>query len=171
MRSFVYCPLHGATLEKPNDDGGARCPIDGRMWYRNPAPTAGAAIIIDGKALVTRRGVDPEKGKFDVPGGFLKPGEEPLDGLKREIAEELGIEIEVSVEDCVQMTSHRYGPAGDYVLALGFLARLVSGEPRAADDVDEIAIVDENELENLDFAWEHDKRLVRRALQAGGERR
>ena len=41
------------------------------------APTAGAAIVKDGRALVTVRAREPEKGKLDVPGGFLGPFEDP----------------------------------------------------------------------------------------------
>lgn len=126
-------------------------------------------IVRDGKALVTQRGVEPEKGRFDIPGGFLAAGEEPISGLKRELREELGVEVDASVEDCLSMVPHPYGPEGDYVLALGFVARLVSGEPRAADDVADFLWVDEDELEALDFAWPHDRELVRKALRRAKE--
>ncbi|MFP5351305.1 MAG: NUDIX hydrolase [Actinomycetota bacterium] len=148
---------------------GKKCPSCGRTWYRNSAPTAGCVIVRDGKALVTQRGVEPEKGRFDIPGGFLAAGEEPISGLKRELREELGVEVDASVEDCLSMVPHPYGPEGDYVLALGFVARLVSGEPRAADDVADFLWVDEDELEALDFAWPHDRELVRKALRRAKE--
>lgn len=123
----------------------------------------------EGKALVTQRGVEPEKGRFDVPGGFLDAGEEPIAGLKRELREELGVEVEAAIDDCVSMVPHPYGPEGDHVLALGFLARLVAGEPRAADDVADFRWVDEEELDDLDFAWPHDRELVRKALRRAKE--
>lgn len=123
----------------------------------------------DGKALVTQRGVEPEKGRFDVPGGFLAAGEDPIEGLKRELREELGIEIEASVDDCVSMVPHTYGDEGDYVLAIGFLARLVSGDPVAADDVADFRWVDAAEVDALDFAWPHDRVLVLKALQRAKE--
>lgn len=118
----------------------------------------------DHRALVTRRGIEPEKGRWDVPGGFLGTGEEPIEGLRRELREELGIEVDVAVTDCVSMVPHPYGPEGDFVLALGFLARFRSGDPRAADDVAEFRWVDAPELDALEFAWEHDRELVRKAL-------
>lgn len=99
-----------------------------------------------------------------MPGGFLLPGEEPIEGLKREVKEELGVEIEVEVKDCVSMVPHEYGDEGDYVLSLGFVARLVSGEPSASDDVEEILWVSNQELDDLDFAWPHDRELIRQAL-------
>ena len=122
-------------------------------------------IVGDGGALITRRGRDPEKGKFDVPGGFLRAGEDPIDGLKREIAEELNVEIDVSIGDVVQMVPHTYGEEGDYVLAIGFKARLAGGDPAPADDVAEVRWVRLGELESLEFAWPHDKELVERSLK------
>jgi ADP-ribose pyrophosphatase YjhB (NUDIX family) len=119
------------------------------------------------RALVTVRAREPEKGKLDVPGGFLHEGEHPVDGLKREVKEELGIEIDLDVEDCLSMATHRYGKDGDFVLALGFRVRLVSGEPHATDDVAGIKWVTKDELDEIDFAWPHDRELVRMALEKG----
>ncbi len=116
---------------------------------------------------MTERAREPEKGRIDVPGGFLHEGEHPVDGLKREIKEELGVEIAVDEEDCLTMATHRYGADGDFVLALGFRAELLRGKPSASDDVADIKWVTEDELEKLDFAWPHDKELVRRALEKG----
>ena len=129
MKPFLYCPACAAELGENDEEGAKRCPSCDRTWYRNSSPTVGCTLVRDGKALVARRGRDPEKGRLDIPGGFLLAGEDPLDGLKREVDEELGVVIEVNVSDCISMTPQRYGDEGDFVLALGFLARLVSGEP------------------------------------------
>ncbi len=163
MKPFDFCPSCAGRLEDAGDEG-FRCPSCARRWYRNSAPAAGAAIVKDGKALVTQRGIEPEKGRFDIPGGFLGAGEHPVDALKRELREELGIEVDVDVEDCISMVAHPYGREGDPVLALGFLARWVDGQPRAADDVADFRWVDLDELEKLDFAWEHDRAVARTAL-------
>ena len=150
---------------KADDEAAGRCPDCGRSWYRNSSPTVGCTFVRDGRALATRRGIEPEKGRLDVPGGFLGAGEDPIEGLKREIDEELGVTIDVAVTDCVSMVAHTYGDEGDYVLAIGFIAALVSGEPSASDDVDEILWVSLEELDQLDFAWPHDRELVRAALE------
>lgn len=121
----------------------------------------------DGRALVTVRGIEPEKGKVDVPGGFLEVGENPVEGLKREAREELGVEVEADGNP-VLLATHTYGEDGDWVLAIGFKARIVSGEPRAADDVAELRWVSAEEVEGLEFAWEHDRRFVKAALADEG---
>lgn len=164
MRPYRFCPACSGKLSSGDDPEELECPDCGRTWYQNMAPTAGAAIVRDGKALATVRARDPEKGRFDVPGGFLGPDEHPIDALKREIEEELGIEVEADVSDCLQMVPHRYGEDGQMVLALGFVARWVSGDPTPADDVAEVRWLTAAELDAADFAWEHDRDLLRRAL-------
>ena len=164
MKRFKFCPRCGRELKPVENDLGAHCEFDNKTWYRPMAPTAGCVIVRDGRALITQRARDPEKGKFDVPGGFLDPGEHPIDGLKREIREELSLEIDVSIDDCVQMVPHPYGDDGDEVLAIGFTARLISGEPSPDDDVADFRWVTKDELADLEFAWEHDRDLVRKAL-------
>jgi len=167
MKPFNYCPSCGSELAPPDPESGARCPSCARIWYRNAAPTAGAAIVAGTRALVTVRGREPKKGRIDVPGGFLRPEEDPIEGLRREVAEELGVEIDVTNTDFVQAAPHTYGDDGDWVLALGFKARLKGGEPRPSDDVSGIRWVDEEELDGLDWAWPHDRELVRKALHDG----
>ena len=165
MKPFRFCPACATPIDEPGDHGST-CSNCGRSGYRNPSPTAGAAIVRDGRVLLTVRARDPYKGKIDVPGGFLKAGETALEGLRREVAEELGVEIDVSMEDCVQAEPHRYGDDGPSTLALGFHARLVSGEPVAADDVADLVWAEGSELDDLDFAWSHDRDLARKALEA-----
>jgi ADP-ribose pyrophosphatase YjhB (NUDIX family) len=140
------------------------CPRCGRKWYRNPAPTVGCVIVRDARALVAVRAGEPWKGQIDVPGGFLAVGEDPTEGLRREVREELGVEIDVSDADYVQTVSHRYEDDGEWLISMGFKARLVSGEPSPSDDVAAVKWVGPGDLDELDFAWPHDLRLVRKVL-------
>lgn len=164
-RPFRFCPADGTKLGEPGNDSGAKCPECGRTWYHNAAPTAGCVIVRDGKALVTLRGREPEKDRFDIPGGFLDPDEDPVAGVKREVQEELGMKIEVGISDVVQMVPHPYGDDGDWVLAIGFIAAAAAGEPEPGDDVAAVRWVGLDELDTIDFAWDHDRALVRKALE------
>ncbi len=164
MKPFVYCPACGSGLKEPDAHKGSKCQSCGRSWYRNAAPTVGAAIVDSDRALLTVRGRDPFKGKLDVPGGFLEPGESPLDGLKREVKEELDLEVDVTHSDFIQAEPHRYGEDGEWLLSLGYVVRIVSGEPSPADDVAGVRWVGSDELDEVDWAWPHDRELVRKAL-------
>ena len=164
---FRYCPADGTRLGGPRPSGGATCPLCGRSWYRNPAPAVGAAIMSGDKALVTVRAREPYRGKVDVPGGFLEVGEHPVDGLKREVREELGLEIEVDPTP-VLLAPHTYGPEGVWALAIGFRASVLEGTPDPADDVAEALWIGAGEVDGVDFAWEHDRGFVRAALAQRG---
>lgn len=161
---FRFCPADGTRLSEPRPSGGVTCPLCGRSWYRSSMPAVGAVIVEDGKALVTIRAREPEKGRLDLPGGFLEVGEHPAEGLVREIKEELGVEAEVFGDSVLQAT-HTYGEGGDWVLAIGFRVRLLGGEIDPADDVAAVRWVSLGEIDDLDFAWAHDRTLVRAALE------
>ncbi len=167
MRPFNFCPACGARIEPPTETAGSDCPSCGRAWYRNPLPTVAAALVDDDKALVVIRGVEPHKGRYDMPGGFLHPAESPTEGLKREVKEELGVDIDVGELDFLGAAVHQYGAEGDWLLSLGFKGRITSGEPDPADDVADFRWATLEELDQLDFAWEHNREQTKRALENG----
>ena len=73
-----------------------RCPDCGLVYYQNTAAATGCLILVPGQTaeenrlVLTVRGKDPGKGKLDIPGGFVDPGEGLLEGLYRELREEIG---------------------------------------------------------------------------------
>lgn len=164
-RPFKFCPADGTKLEEPGNDSGAKCPRCGRAWYHNSAPTAGVVIVDGERALITRRAREPEKDRYDIPGGFLDADEDPIEGVKREVKEELGLDVDVSMDDLIQMVPHPYGDDGDWVLAIGFIGRYLGGEPTPADDVADYRWVTSDEIDKIDFAWAHDRGLVKKALE------
>jgi ADP-ribose pyrophosphatase YjhB (NUDIX family) len=93
---FRFCPRCAAP--RPTENIGhtpLRCSGCGFTFYFNPT-VAAAAFVFDpqGRALFIRRARDPSAGKFGVPGGFIDFGESAEDGLRREVREEVGLEID-----------------------------------------------------------------------------
>lgn len=115
------------------------CGACGFVAYGHSDPTA-SAIVLDGegRVLLARRAVEPDAGKWDLPGGFLDEGEHPLDALRRELREETGLEVEPL--DFVGVWIDRYGKGDEapFTLNLYWTARLLSGSPQPADDVSEL---------------------------------
>ncbi len=135
---FRFCPACGGpvSIYEEHDDiiDALRCDACRSIWWQNSKPGAGAFIINSKQQiLLTRRAIEPYKDMWDIPGGFLKNGEDPRTGLKREIEEELA--IEVTIEPVVSLTIDRYGDDGDFTLNLFFLAHPLSEDFKPGDDV------------------------------------
>ena len=88
---FQYCP---SCAKKSIKLIGNRfsCPECGFVYYHNTAAATGCVIRTGKGILLLERGVEPSLGKLDLPGGFVDPGEGVLEGLLRELREELGWE-------------------------------------------------------------------------------
>jgi 8-oxo-dGTP diphosphatase len=139
------CPRCGAAIEPK--DGRAECEACGYVAYANAAP-ASCALCVDeeGRVLLTRRRWEPYAGMWDLPGGFLDEDEHPLDGLRRELLEETGLEVEPGEWFGAFLVRYGEGPGTRTVLNLVWFARVVGGTPRAADDVSELRWFARDEL-------------------------
>jgi ADP-ribose pyrophosphatase YjhB (NUDIX family) len=114
-----------------------RCTVCGEPSYHAAKPCACAILVDDeGRVLLARRAHDPEAGRWDLPGGFLEPDESPEDGLRREMREETGLDVEVGryVGSFVDV----YGEGGDNTLNIVFVCRPGPGDLEPADDVSEL---------------------------------
>ena len=153
LDGWKLCPRCGVGLEP--DEGRARCPACGSVYYANSAPAVEGLLERDGRVLLTKRAIEPRRGDWDLPGGFLEEGEEPLVGLRREFREETGIEVEP-----VEWLGTHLEPYDNYfVLGLTWLVR-GDGEPRPADDVAELRWFATTELP-ASMAFSHQDELLR----------
>jgi ADP-ribose pyrophosphatase YjhB (NUDIX family) len=65
-----------------------------RKYPKNPLVGVGGVVIHRDRALLIRRGSEPLKGEWSVPGGMLELGEELAAGVQRELKEETGLDVE-----------------------------------------------------------------------------
>jgi len=139
------CPRCGAEIAPA--DGRAECGACGYVAYANPAPAVCALLVDDhGRILLTRRRWEPYAGMWDLPGGFLDEEEHPLDGLRRELLEETGLEVEPREWFGAFLVPYGEGPGTRTVLNLVWTCRVVGGTPQAADDVTELGWFARDEL-------------------------
>lgn len=122
-----------------------------RIYPLVPRTGVGAMVIRDGKILLVKRGVEPNKGRWAIPGGMLKLGETMRECAAREILEETG--VTVAVGECVYVFDlierDDAGKIKFHFVVVDFAALYVSGEPKGADDADEAGWFAPEELDDL----------------------
>lgn len=90
---FTYCPKCGGKFKRRNLIM-LQCQSCQFEWYENPK-CANAGLLLNQKnqLLLTTRKYDPQKGCLDLAGGFIQKNETAEESTRREIREELGVEI------------------------------------------------------------------------------
>ncbi len=143
-----------------------------REYPDRPVVGVGGVIIDEGRALLIRRGSEPLRGEWSIPGGTLELGETLAEGVARELLEETGLVVRVlgQIEVFERIYTEKSGGAGKkkkrprfhYVIVDYFCER-VSGEPRAGSDVTDVAYAREDELDKFHLT-ETALRILRKAF-------
>lgn len=132
--------------------------------YEYPRPALTTDCIIFGldeddvKVLLIKRGLAPFKGQWALPGGFLRPGENPDQCARRELAEETGLE-NIYLEQLYTFGEPSRDPR-EHVVTIAYFAlvNLLEHPPTANTDADDAAWFPFDEVPKL--AFDHDKILT-----------
>lgn len=117
------------------------------VHYAEPKVAVGVAVFRDDRLLLVRRVMEPGRGRWTVPGGYLDVGEDPRAAAAREVAEEAAVVVEVG--DVLEVFANPPEEGGTiFVLYRG---RWLSGEPAAGDDADDVGFFGRDELPPLAF--------------------
>lgn len=126
-----------------------------REYPTQPVIGVGAVILDEGKILLVRRGVDPGKGKWSIPGGAVDLGEKVREATVREAKEESGLDVEIfddrpfDVVDSITVTEDKRLKY-HYVL-LQFVTRPKGGMLEPGSDALEAKWVPLEEVEDYDL--------------------
>jgi len=90
---FKYCPNCSSQNLTYTNNFKLHCADCDFVLYHNIAAAVALVFTFEDKILFTERNVDPDKGKLDLPGGFIDPNETAEAAACREISEELGLTI------------------------------------------------------------------------------
>ncbi len=111
-------------------------------------PVVGAAIFDGPRLLAAQRGEQMSNAlRWELPGGKIESGESPRQALRREIIEELGVEIEVG-----QLLGHGSADGDGRSISLAvYRAQILHGEPKANEHL-ALRWVSHDQLDELDWA-------------------
>ena len=129
-------------------------PAKDNRWYpETPIPAVGAVVFKEGKILTIKRGQEPGRGKWSIPGGRVELGETTFEAAVREVREECSIEVEIErVLDSVDnIIRDEDGRIKYHFVIIDLLARYVGGEIKAQSDAEECRWVTPQELIKLDL--------------------
>lgn len=145
---FKFCPVCGKEYREQDKDIQNLlfvCSSCGYRYYQNMDPTVAAIIPKKGslnKLLLTTRNMNPGKDRVDTPGGFLRYGELPVDGIRRELQEELAIEVNPVELFTIEITNYQYQEVSYLHTTIYYLM----------EEIDCVPIInDEQENQNVDF--------------------
>jgi len=152
MKKFAFCPAcRHALVNRVEDHNRYRlCPQCGEKYFTNPLPSAVAFVRNpNGELLVIKRGVEPGRGRWALPSGFIEENERPEQTVVRELREETGIRgrirrlIGVYTEPTVL-----YG----YVLLIAYELDGIGGRLKAGSDTTNARFVPVDRLPEIPFA-------------------
>jgi ADP-ribose pyrophosphatase YjhB (NUDIX family) len=137
-QELKYCPYCAGLFESRHIEGRVRlvCSSCGEIHYRNPLPAATALVVnAAGQLLLGKRAVEPARGQWCLPGGFVEINESMEQAALRELQEETGLIADHGTfVGCLYQQSIYYGG----VIVFGYRVDCVRGEPQAADDMQEL---------------------------------
>jgi len=162
---FKYCPVCGNSTTKYHDkEGFVYCENCGFQFFINAA-SAVAAIILDDqdRILFTRRAKAPAAETLDLPGGFVDVSESAEEALKREIKEELDLELSSIDYFTSQPNTYTYNGITYFTLDLTYICRAQDFEKlKARDDISGYVFLKPDEIEISRIGLESIKAIVQR---------
>ena len=137
-----------------------------REYPDRPVLAVGAVVLRDGKVLLAKRGGEPGRGLWSLPGGAVRPGEELKAAVARELREECDIEVAVEevAEVVERMIPDAEGRLRYHYVILDYRARWLQGDLSPSEEVQEARWVDPRDLHQYEMT-SGTADLIRRLLR------
>lgn len=140
-----------------------------REFPSAPLVGVGAVVVDYGRVLLVRRGTEPLKGQWSLPGGMLELGESLTAGVVREVLEETGLLVEpVELVELLDRIHRQDNRVRYHFVIADYLCRVAGGTLQAASDADAVKWVERAEW-NSHSALKLDPITVR-VIEAGWQR-
>jgi mutator protein MutT len=165
-----FCPRCGSPNFPATGSRSFQCADCSFNYYVNAS--AAVAVLLfnsEGELLLTRRAIEPHKGKLDLPGGFIDPMETAEQAAQREIQEELGIEIHSLKYFCSFPNEYIFSGYSVFTLDLAFLAQTESlANMKAMDDISSFEFYKPNDVDLDELPSISMKNIIKELIQREG---
>jgi len=158
-----YCPKCGSEKFMPSGDRSLKCGVCGFHYFIN-ASAAVAALVTDNqnRLMLVTRGVEPDYGKLDLPGGFIDPMETAEEAVKRELHEELGLTVKKLEYLFSAPNEYEFSDFKVFTLDMAFRVEVdTTDNLKAMDDILDYRFYAEEELNYEDIPAPSIKGFVR----------
>ena len=154
--SIKFCPYCGYKLVRKMLEGRERlyCSRCRKIYYENPTPVVAVIARDDeGKILLIKRKIEPCKGEWALPSGFMEIEESPIEAALRELTEETGLKGKSKkLIGVYPNNSEIHG----YLVTIIYEVEILVGKLCAGDDAEEAVFFTASQLPALAFQshWE-----------------
>lgn len=162
---FTYCPNCKAKLTH-KIERLIECDHCNFVFYLSPAMTNGAIIENKkGEILLVKRKIDPGKGLWDTPGGFIEYKETLEQSTVREIKEELGVEMTDLKYFCSQIDRYLFKGINYFTLCAFFTGTVDEEKIISADDIDNFQFFPKDKIPYDKIAFGGVKKAIRQYIR------
>jgi ADP-ribose pyrophosphatase YjhB (NUDIX family) len=156
-----FCERCGHPLERKTLEGRERpvCPSCGFVVYLDPKVAAGAIVTVDGRVVLVKRTIEPSRGKWVFPGGYVDRGESTEAAAVREVREEVGLEIRL--EDLLGVFSYTGVP----VVLVVYTGRVAGGKLEGGAEAEEARAFHPSEIPWEDLGFQSTADALRRWVE------
>lgn len=150
-----YCPRCANPLTLRPVEGRERlvCRACGFVYYLDPKLAVAVVVPYEAGVLLGRRAIDPSRGLWSFPSGYVERGEAVETAAVREVREETGLEVQL--DGLVGL----YSEEGQPVVVAVYAAHLIGGTLQAGPEMSELAAFRAEALPPMAFA--HDGQIMR----------
>lgn len=149
---YRFCPRCGQPLTQQESFGRLRpvCAACGFVHFRDPKVAAAVLLTDQDRVLLVQRAVDPRRGYWALPAGFVEVDELPHEAAAREALEETGLHVDVGNLLRIRRMTNPDKPG----LLLTYQGRVIGGDLQAHDDVSAARWFSANEIPWNELAFE-----------------
>lgn len=149
---FQYCPVCGGLLKalslKENEPTRLVCSECDFVFYLDPKVVACSILELKGGIVLLKRGIEPQKGKWVMPGGYVDRGEKVEAAAIRETLEECGLKTRLNGLLGV------YSYPGKSQVVVVYMVQYLSGDLAAKDETQEVRLFRKEQIPWQDLGFQ-----------------